>query len=97
MEITFDESRNEFKPYGLSCEIWSPSLMRKPDRHNEIEINYFPKGGITYLFQGNKVTVPSKKLTIFWGLIPHQIIDFKSDNPYYVCTFIKSNFHLGFQ
>jgi len=83
---TFDESRSQFKPYGLSCELWSPSIMRKPDRHNEIEINYFPEVGITYLFQGNKVIVPPKKLTVFWGLIPHQIIDFKSDNPYYVCT-----------
>ena len=86
MENTFDESRNEFKPYGLSCEVWAPGLMRKPDRHNEIEINYFPEGGITYLFQGSKVTVPPKKLTVFWGLIPHQIIDFQDENPYYVCT-----------
>ncbi len=83
---TFDESRGEFKPYGLTCELWSPSIMRKPDRHNEIEINYFPEVGITYLFQGSKVIVPPKKLTVFWGLIPHQIIDFKSNNPYYVCT-----------
>ncbi|GAB3657329.1 helix-turn-helix domain-containing protein [Echinicola sediminis] len=83
---TFDESRNEFKPYGLTCELWSPSIMRKPDRHNEIEINYFPEIGITYLIQGNKVVVPPKKLTVFWGLIPHQIIDFTNDKPYYVCT-----------
>lgn len=83
---TFDESRNEFKPYGLTCELWSPSIMRKPDRHNEIEINYFPEVGITYLIQGNKVVVPPKKLTVFWALIPHQIIDFNSDKPYYVCT-----------
>ena len=92
MENTFDESRNEFKPYGLSCELWSPGLMRKPDRHNEIEINYFPEGGITYLFQGSKVTVPPKKLTVFWGLIPHQIIDFQNENSYYVCTVPFSQF-----
>ncbi|GGF50843.1 helix-turn-helix domain-containing protein [Echinicola rosea] len=83
---TFDESRNEFKPYGLTCELWSPSIMRKHDRHNEIEINFFPEVGITYLIQGNKVVVPPKKLTVFWGLIPHQIIDFNNDKPYYVCT-----------
>src|SRR5690606_23802448 len=83
---TFDENRNEFKPYGLTCELWSPSLMKRPDRHNEIEINYFPEVGITYLFQGRKVIVPPKKLTVFWGLVPHQIIDFKHAKPYYVCT-----------
>ncbi|MBN3581017.1 helix-turn-helix domain-containing protein [Algoriphagus aestuarii] len=86
MANTFDESRNEFKPYGLTCELWSPSIMRKPDRHNEIELNYFPEVGITYFFHGKKVTVPPKKLTVFWGLIPHQIIDFQNEKPYYVCT-----------
>ncbi len=86
MVNTFDESRNEFKPYGLTCELWSPSLMKRPDRHNEIEINYFPEAGITYLFQGRKVIAPPQKLTVFWGLVPHQIIDFKNASPYYVCT-----------
>ena len=51
---TFDEKRSEFKPYGLTCELWMPDLMRKPDRHNEIELNYFTSGSITYLFQGKK-------------------------------------------
>ncbi|WP_425638244.1 helix-turn-helix domain-containing protein [Algoriphagus yeomjeoni] len=86
MISSFDERRNEFKPYGLTCELWSPSLMRKPDRHNEIEINYFPEEGITYLFQGRKVVAPPRRLTVFWGLVPHQIIDFEKANPYYVCT-----------
>ena len=47
---TFDEKRDEFKPYGLTCEIWRPQLMPKIDRHNEIELNYIPEGGITYFF-----------------------------------------------
>ena len=41
---TFDEKRDEFKPYGLTCEIWRPQLMPKIDRHNEIELNYIPEG-----------------------------------------------------
>ena len=44
---TFDEKRDEFKPYGLTCEIWRPQLMPKIDRHNEIELNYIPEGDIT--------------------------------------------------
>ena len=89
---TFDERRNEFKPYGLTCELWSPSLMRKPDRHNEIEINYFTEGGVTYLFQGRKVVIPPRRLAMFWGLVPHQIIDYQRDTPYYVCTIPFSQF-----
>jgi AraC family transcriptional regulator, melibiose operon regulatory protein len=82
----FDEGRDNFRPYGLTCERWSPGLMKKPDRHNEIELNYFPEGSITYLFQDNRVTIPAKRLAVFWALIPHQIIDYNSESPYYVCT-----------
>jgi len=89
---TFDESRDEFKPYGLTCELWTPNLMMKPDRHNEIEINYLPEGSMTYLFQGNQISIPAKKLAIFWALIPHQIVHYEGDSPYYVCTIPFSQF-----
>lgn len=83
---TFDEKRGEFKPYGLTCEIWRPQLMPKIDRHNEIELNYIPEGGITYFFPTGKVTVPPRKITLFWGLMPHKIIKSESDAPYFVVT-----------
>ncbi|UZD21825.1 helix-turn-helix domain-containing protein [Algoriphagus halophytocola] len=86
MNKRFDEKRNVFKPYGFTCEMWVPSLMHKPDRHNEIEINYFPEKGITYLFQGRKIEMPANRFTLFWALTPHQIVGFESTNPYYVCT-----------
>lgn len=89
---TFDEGRKEFKPYGLTCELWMPDLMRKPDRHNEIELNYFTSGCITYLFQGVKVTIPEKSLSLFWGLFPHQIVDYTGSAPYYVCTIPLTQF-----
>ncbi len=88
----FDNRRAEFKPYGLTCEMWEPYLMKKFDRHNEIEINYLPKGRITYLFQNNQITIPEKRMTLFWGLIPHRIIDIQGNSPYYVCTIPLSRF-----
>jgi AraC family transcriptional regulator, melibiose operon regulatory protein len=89
---SFDESRQEFRPYGLTCELWTPRLMRKPDRHNEIEINYFPEGAVTYLFQDKRITISAKRLTLFWGLIPHQIVHYERITPYYVCTIPFSQF-----
>lgn len=83
---TFDEKRGDFKPYGLTCEMWRPQLMPKIDRHNEIELNYIPEGGITYFFPTGEVTVPPHKITLFWGLIPHKIIKSESDAPYFVVT-----------
>jgi AraC-like DNA-binding protein len=83
---SFDETREVFKPYGLTCELWTPTLMHRPDRHNEIELNFVPNGGVTYLFQDQRFHLPANRLIVFWGLIPHQIVDFKSSLPYYVCT-----------
>lgn len=82
----FDCRRQEFTPYGLTCEVWTPDLMRRPDRHNEVELNYVPAGSIAYLFQDRRVVVPCGRLAVFWGLVPHQIVHYESDTPYYVCT-----------
>jgi AraC-like DNA-binding protein len=82
----FDNSRPEFKPYGFTVEKWMPRLMPRPDRHNEIEINLLTSGTITYLINDRKITVTSKRLVVFWALIPHQIIQFDKEAPYYVCT-----------
>lgn len=89
---TYDGSRAEFRPYGLTCERWAPDLMPKPDRHNEIEINYFPDGEMTYLFHDRKVTIPPRRLSLFWGLVPHQIVHYEGSSPYYVCTVPFSQF-----
>lgn len=93
---TFNHEREELAPYGLTCEVWEPNLMSKPDRHNEIELNYFPEGSISYILQGNKVSVPKQKLAVFWGLVPHQIIDFEDSKTYYVCTIPFAQF-LGWE
>lgn len=82
----FDKNRPELKPYGFTVEKWTPRLMPRPDRHNEIEINLLTGGSMTYLINDRRIMVASKRLTVFWALIPHQIIHFKSNAPYYVCT-----------
>ncbi|MEA5403295.1 helix-turn-helix domain-containing protein [Arcicella sp. DC2W] len=88
----YNESRQEYKPYGLTCELWTPNLMSKPDRHNEIELNYFVEGNMTYLFNDRKIVIPAKRIAVFWGLTPHQIIDCNTTLPYYVCTIPFSQF-----
>jgi hypothetical protein len=92
---TFNKSRKVFKPYGLTCELWKPDLMTKPDRHNEIELNFCSENTITYLLKDKKITIPAKRLTAFWGLVPHQIVDFKGVSPYYVVPYHFLNFSRG--
>ena len=89
---SFDDRRPEFQPYGLTCELWKPRVMRRPDRHNEIEINFFPEGTMTYLIKDKMITVPPRRLSIFWGLISHQIVHYEQTTPYFVCTIPFSTF-----
>jgi AraC-like DNA-binding protein len=82
----FDSRRRDFAPYGFTCEIWEPRRMPRPDRHDEIEINFLDRGSLTYLFGGQRVTVEARQVTAFWAAVPHQIIGFDKLNFYYVVT-----------
>jgi len=87
----FNESRSDLKPYGFTCELWKSHLMRRPDRHNEIEINFLLDGSLTYLIHNMKIKTEKGKVLIFWALLPHQIVEFDEVSPYYVVT-IPINF-----
>ncbi len=84
--ISFDPNRPDFAPYGLTCVRWSPTLMRRPDRHNEIELNFLRSGWLIYLLGGRKVRVEAGKLSAFWAAIPHQIIAYSGRMEYSVAT-----------
>lgn len=84
--VSFDPNRPDFAPYGFTCVRWNPSPMRRPDRHNEVEINFLESGWLTYLLGGRKVRVEANRITAFWAAIPHQIIDFGDETEYFVAT-----------
>lgn len=88
----FDTSRPEFSPYGFTCEVWKPARMPRPDRHNEIELNLLTAGSLTYLLGGRRTTIEAARLAIFWAAIPHQIVDFEGESPYFVVTLPLSEF-----
>ena len=60
--------------------------MRRPDHHNEVELNFLETGTVTYLLGGRKTLVSAGRLSVFWAAIPHQIIDFGPATSYYVAT-----------
>lgn len=82
----FDHTRDEFSPYGLTCELWGPVKMHRPDRHNEVELNLLPQGELTYLMWGERRKVRAGRLACFWAAVPHQIIEFKGISSYHVAT-----------
>jgi AraC-like DNA-binding protein len=60
--------------------------MPRPDRHNEIEINFLNSGSLTYLMGGQRVTVQPRCVVAFWAAVPHQIVSFDKLSFYYVVT-----------
>lgn len=88
----FDTSRPEFAPYGFTCELWTPARMLRPDRHNEIELNLLTAGTLTYVLGGHRTTIEAGKLALFWAAIPHQIVHFEGEAPYFVMTLPLSEF-----
>jgi AraC family transcriptional regulator, melibiose operon regulatory protein len=60
--------------------------MRRPDHHNEVELNLLESGWVTYLLGGRKVRIEAGQLSVFWAAIPHQIIEFGTTTEYYVAT-----------
>lgn len=94
--IAFDPARPDFAPYDLMCVRWSPTRMDRPDHHNEIELNLLESGWVTYLLGGRKVRIEAGRLGVFWGAIPHQIIDY-GDEPDYFCATIPFSWFLQFR
>lgn len=84
--VDFDENRRDFAPYGFTCVRWRPTIMNRPDRHNEIELNLLETGSLTYLLGGQKITIPARRLAVFWAGMPHQIIQFRNAADYSVVT-----------
>ena len=83
---SFDPQRADFAPYGFTCVRWRPSVMNRPDRHNEIEINLLRSGALTYLLGGRKVRIEAQRLSVFWAAMPHQILQFEGTAEYFVAT-----------
>ena len=84
--VSFDPNRPDFAPYGFSCVRWTPSPMKRPDHHNEIELNILTQGWVTYLLGGRKVRIEGGQLGVFWAAIPHQIMDYAPGMNYFVAT-----------
>lgn len=83
---SFNPQRPDFAPYGFTCVLWRPSPMPRPDRHNEIEINFLRNGSLTYLLGGRKVSIQAQRFSAFWAAVPHQIIAFENTTEYFVAT-----------
>lgn len=73
-------------PLGFAGGCYRPVPMQKPHLHQEIELNYLLAGKMTYLAAGRIVHVSSRRLTVFWGTAPHQLISVEGVSRFYWFT-----------
>lgn len=65
---------DEDESLGLAGWIGQSRGMTSAHRHLDLEINYVLAGTMTYLVGGRLVELPSHRLCLLWGGVPHQMI-----------------------
>ncbi len=68
--------------------------MAGPHMHSQIELNFVLAGHMTYWFDGRELTVDEGRLCLFWGMIPHQVID-RQEGTRFVCLYVPMSVFLG--
>ncbi len=71
---TPDSGRTDFDVFGFETWMGHPPPMARPHRHNEIELTYLWEGHATYLTGARLFQLPQRRLSVFWGAIPHHIV-----------------------
>lgn len=63
------------KAFGRFGMRWfTPQLMPAEHSHGHIELNWLTVGGMDYVFDGRRVSVPAQRVVMFWAGIPHQTV-----------------------
>ena len=62
--------------------------------HSQIELNFVLEGKMTYWFDGREISVSAGKLALFWGMVPHQVIEV-DDPTRFVCLYVPMSVFLG--
>lgn len=68
--------------------------MAGPHMHSQIELNFVLSGHMTYWFDGRELTVDEGRLCLFWGMIPHQVID-RREGTRFICLYVPMSVFLG--
>ncbi|WP_343716188.1 helix-turn-helix domain-containing protein [Inquilinus sp.] len=51
-----------------------PEPMGQAHWHDHIELNLLLAGGMTYLFNGTRISIGANRVHLFWAAVPHQVI-----------------------
>ncbi len=63
------------RAFGRFGMRWfEPVVMPKWHTHGHIELNWLSAGHMDYLFEDRPVSIPDRRLVMFWAGIPHQTV-----------------------
>jgi AraC family transcriptional regulator, melibiose operon regulatory protein len=63
------------KAFGRFGIRWfDPQIMPEEHFHGHIELNWLTAGSMDYLIDTRRLTIPSRRLVMFWAGIPHQTV-----------------------
>jgi AraC-like DNA-binding protein len=74
------KSSVENVPNRLVVSHEQPGIMATAHWHVQVEINYVFRGSVTYRMQGHGVDLRAGDLCVFWGGLPHQVVDTAEDS-----------------
>lgn len=67
-------------------------LMPEPHIHSEIEVNFVTQGRMTYLFSGQAMSLAKGQLGLFWGTVPHRVVEIEEPTTFVVLYLPVANF-----
>jgi hypothetical protein len=62
-------------PNNIVVSYEQPGIMRTAHWHAQIEVNYVVRGEMRYKMYGHSVTLKTGDICLFWGGLPHQVVD----------------------
>lgn len=63
-----------FEHLQFFAQRHQPKRMPIAHWHSQIELNFLCRGRMTYLINGRWVPLPQRRLGVFWGAVPHQVV-----------------------
>ena len=76
------QSTVEQAPNSLEVAHDQPGLMSQPHWHAQVEVNFVMRGAVHYRMQDHMVVLERGSLALFWGGLPHQLIDTSADSEF---------------
>jgi AraC-like DNA-binding protein len=73
------KSTVEAVPNNLIVSHEQPGIMNRPHWHAQVEVNFVFSGQLEYRMHGHSLVLKAGDLCLFWGGLPHQVIDTTED------------------